>query len=326
MAVMEAPQSSLGVRTRARSQNRSKLPPQTSAGSESSRPPPPHSEHNEPRDSYMELRSRRLEKVARCSIRSGDDVAQAARDLQSSLRDCGRPSRGTHSAASAHESSMSSSRRAFSRHPSATSRDASRARPAQVSSQCSVKGSVSSGVIPRRVAPADSTQSRDNSVSMPQRRFPGILTRNQKQELANLNGQEGKEVNAEAAISGPSRSVEAELFSGDSPMIAESSVKDSQMSSRADTRRRTRESTPDTYIPEVEAPGSTTRTRRPGGRQARAISAPSFRMVNEAPSSNEIEAFFESAEQQERRRFIQRYNFDPLNKRPLRGRYEWFNM
>mgnify|MGYP006962898444 FL=1 len=75
-------------------------------------------------------------------------------------------------------------------------------------------------------------------------------------------------------------------------------------------RGGTRESTPDSYIRSMEAPGSTSRSRHPHrgvvGGQSRSLSAPPFDRAHEAPSSSEIEAFFQGAEQQERRKFIKR--------------------
>lgn len=301
---------------------------------------PLQSECNESGDTYMELRSRRLEKVARCSMVRDDDVTQASRELRKAMSECSRPSHLSNSEMSGDGSPRlrlpNSSRAAhgFPRLATATGSDASRTRAAQVSLQSSGKGSVSTGVIPRRVTPTASGQSRSNSVSIPQRRPLGILTRNQRQELANSTSQEGMEVDTEEAFSirsGPSRrsrNVEVEAFFGESPMMAGPAMKDSQASQGPGTRRRNRENTPDSCIPDVEAPGSTSRTRRTvrGRGQGRSLSAPPFGRASEAPSSSEIEAFFEGAEQQERRRFIERYNFDPVNDRPLRGRYEWVSL
>nr|GMD22163.1 cyclin-dependent kinase inhibitor 3-like [Ipomoea batatas] len=41
------------------------------------------------------------------------------------------------------------------------------------------------------------------------------------------------------------------------------------------------------------------------------------------PSAEEIDEFFAYAEQQQQRRFIEKYNFDIVNDLPLPGRYEW---
>ncbi|KAI5075143.1 hypothetical protein GOP47_0009219 [Adiantum capillus-veneris] len=45
--------------------------------------------------------------------------------------------------------------------------------------------------------------------------------------------------------------------------------------------------------------------------------------ATQSPFNMEIEDFFLQAEQQEQRRFIDRYNFDPQSDRPLPGRYDW---
>lgn len=49
----------------------------------------------------------------------------------------------------------------------------------------------------------------------------------------------------------------------------------------------------------------------------------SLRRSCEETFSSEVEAFFAVAEQNERRRFINGYNFDPLTEMPLKGRYLW---
>lgn len=337
MAVREVSQGSLGVRTRARALALEKDSKLSHTSSESESLMQPHqSECNESRDTYMELRSRRLEKVARCSIGREEDVTQAARAIQRPLRECSMPSEFSNSDVSGGESSRlrlpntSRSRHGLCRLASTVGSDASHTRRAQVSLQSSLKGSVSTGVIPRRVTPTASGQSRSNSVSIPQRR-PGILTRNQRQELANATSQEGLGADTDigfprgAGTSRNERNIEVEAFFGESPMIAGPS-KDSRGSHEGGSRRRTRECTPDSYIRDVETPGSTSRTRRSGLVHGRSLSAPPFGRANNAPSPSEIEAFFEGAEERERRRFIERYNFDPMNERPLRGRYEWFSM
>ncbi|CAN6478486.1 unnamed protein product [Victoria cruziana] len=42
-----------------------------------------------------------------------------------------------------------------------------------------------------------------------------------------------------------------------------------------------------------------------------------------APSASEIEEFFAPFEKEEQRRFIEKYNYDPVKDVPLEGRYEW---
>lgn len=341
---MEVSQGSLGVRTRARSlalekEKASKFSSldhtttsSSSKASESTQAPPLESEPH-----YMELRSRRLEKVARCEKEKehdpaeDHDVAQASAKNSSSSRPSPflSPSPVELDMLDEESSRMrrqnsSNSRPDFSLLASAAATAGSDAishirlpPPAQ----SSVKGSSFSTPAART---ASSTQSLGHSsASIPQKRSMGMLTRNQRQELAcSLANQEAMEVDTEMVLSEAARpsgnnqrEMEVEPCFGESPTIAGPSSKD----------RRTRECTPDSFIRDVEAaPGSTSRTRRSS--QVRSISAPPLGRSSEAPSSREIEAFFSSAEQQERRRFIERYNFDPLTERPLRGRYEWLDV
>lgn len=41
------------------------------------------------------------------------------------------------------------------------------------------------------------------------------------------------------------------------------------------------------------------------------------------PTSNEMDRFFLGPEQQQQIRFIEKYNFDPVNDKPLPGHFEW---
>lgn len=254
---------------------------------------------------YMELRSRRFEKVSRCSFTRVEEEAQNTslqpndKLLQKQLSKC--------SNSDDESSKMHIPPRSSFACPEVGIRGGTR----QVSLQSSAVDA--GGVIPRRVTPTASTS---NSVSMSARQPLGILTRHQRQALASLASQEDMEVEAEVKQTDVEMNAEGEQFFGESPMIAGPSDKNRH-------RRRTRESTPDSYAWSMEAPGSTSRTRRAGRSQGRSLSAPPFNRANAAPSTSEIEAFFQGAEQQERRRFIERYNFDPVSERPLRGRYEW---
>eukprot|EP00250_Pteridium_aquilinum_P031280 c43350_g1_i1 orf=346-1362(-) len=325
MAVIE---EALGVRTRARAlalQRDSKhVASHTSTSSESVKqlepctslechtPLLPLQEANvSAQTNYMELRSRRFEKVSRCPFtREGQGAPnvtlQGNTVLRKSLSKC---SNSDDESSKVHILPLVG----FAC-PEASIRDG-------VSRQVSLQSSAvdAGGVIPRRVTPTASTS---NSVSMSARQPLGILTRHQRQALASLASREDMDVEAEANLSkqvNADTNAEVEQFFGESPMIAGPSNKDRH-------RRRTRESTPDSYAWSMEAPGSTSRTRRAGRSQGRSLSAPPFNRANEAPSTSEIEAFFQGAEQQERRRFIERYNFDPVSERPLRGRYEWTSM
>jgi hypothetical protein len=86
--------------------------------------------------------------------------------------------------------------------------------------------------------------------------------------------------------------------------------------------RSTRESTPCSLIRDPESirtPGSTTRptcsTEANGGVQ------------NSMPSpiltAHDMDDFFSGAEEQQQKQFIDKYNFDPVNDKPLPGRFEW---
>ncbi|KAK4778225.1 hypothetical protein SAY87_018412 [Trapa incisa] len=84
--------------------------------------------------------------------------------------------------------------------------------------------------------------------------------------------------------------------------------------------RGTRESTPCSLIRDpdvIRTPGSSTRPsvgdyRRASGIENRHI-----------PTSQEMDEFFANAEEEQRRSFIKKYNYDPVNDKPLPGRFEW---
>ncbi|KAK7356480.1 hypothetical protein VNO80_15753 [Phaseolus coccineus] len=86
--------------------------------------------------------------------------------------------------------------------------------------------------------------------------------------------------------------------------------------------RSTRESTPCSLMRDpdtVRTPGSTTRptcsteTNRRTEHAAR----------RQIPTSREMDEFFAEVEEAQQRKFIEKYNFDPVNEKPLPGRYEW---
>ncbi|RDX92920.1 Cyclin-dependent kinase inhibitor 3, partial [Mucuna pruriens] len=86
--------------------------------------------------------------------------------------------------------------------------------------------------------------------------------------------------------------------------------------------RSTRESTPCSLIRDsdtVRTPGSTTRPT---------CSTEAYRRTEHAarrqiPTSREMDEFFTEIEEAQQRQFIEKYNFDPVNEKPLPGRYEW---
>lgn len=83
--------------------------------------------------------------------------------------------------------------------------------------------------------------------------------------------------------------------------------------------RGTRESTPCSLIRDpdtIRTPGSTTRPTGSNRRVQNSTQRP-------IPTAHEMEEFFSSAEEKQQRLFIEKYNFDPVNDKPLPGRYEW---
>ncbi|KAJ4956600.1 hypothetical protein NE237_013383 [Protea cynaroides] len=89
--------------------------------------------------------------------------------------------------------------------------------------------------------------------------------------------------------------------------------------------RSTRETTPCSLIRDsdtIGTPGSTTRPTTSTATNRRVHNA----MRRNIPTSHEMEEFFAGAEQQQQRRFIEKYNFDPVNDRPLPGRFEWMRV
>uniref|UniRef100_A0A2P2IRS8 Uncharacterized protein MANES_15G052700 n=1 Tax=Rhizophora mucronata TaxID=61149 RepID=A0A2P2IRS8_RHIMU len=88
--------------------------------------------------------------------------------------------------------------------------------------------------------------------------------------------------------------------------------------------RSTRESTPCSLIREPEAirtPGSTTRPTSSTETNRRILN--SLRGNTNIPTAQEMDDFFAGAEQEQQRQFIEKYNFDPVNDKPLAGRYKW---
>ncbi|XP_060196318.1 cyclin-dependent kinase inhibitor 4-like isoform X2 [Lycium barbarum] len=89
-----------------------------------------------------------------------------------------------------------------------------------------------------------------------------------------------------------------------------------------DRERTTRESTPCSLIRDPDnilTPGSSTRRNN--------ASEASGRVPNSArrniPTSHEMNDFFAGPEEKQQKQFIEKYNFDPVNDKPLPGRYEW---
>ncbi|GKV28713.1 hypothetical protein SLE2022_153390 [Rubroshorea leprosula] len=86
--------------------------------------------------------------------------------------------------------------------------------------------------------------------------------------------------------------------------------------------RSTRESTPCSLIRDPESirtPGSTTRPTSSTDTNRRVQNS----MQRHIPTAHEMDEFFAGAEEQQQRQFVEKYNFDPVNDKPLPGRYEW---
>lgn len=82
--------------------------------------------------------------------------------------------------------------------------------------------------------------------------------------------------------------------------------------------RTTRETTPCSLIrnPDIiRTPSSSTK------------SSTKYRVQNTTqrpiPSTSEMDEFFTGPEKHQQRLFMEKYNFDPVNEKPLNGRYEW---
>ncbi|KAI3823106.1 hypothetical protein L1987_04534 [Smallanthus sonchifolius] len=89
--------------------------------------------------------------------------------------------------------------------------------------------------------------------------------------------------------------------------------------------RTTRETTPCSLIRDpdtMKIPGSSTKSTRPTEtKYGEENTTPSC-----IPSTSEMDEFFTGPEKQQQRLFIEKYNFDPVNEKPLPGRYEWVKL
>ncbi|XP_020692256.1 cyclin-dependent kinase inhibitor 5 [Dendrobium catenatum] len=89
--------------------------------------------------------------------------------------------------------------------------------------------------------------------------------------------------------------------------------------------RNARETTPCSLIrtsETVRTPGSSTRLT-PANAFNRSVQNV---MDQNIPSAHEIEEFFAGTERLQQIKFMEKYNFDPLNDFPLPGRYEWVKL
>lgn len=89
--------------------------------------------------------------------------------------------------------------------------------------------------------------------------------------------------------------------------------------------RTTRETTPCSLIRDPDAiktPGSSTKPTRSTDSRYRVQNT----TPRHIPSTSEMDEFFTGPEKQQQRLFIDKYNFDPVNDKPLCGRYEWVKL
>eukprot|EP00250_Pteridium_aquilinum_P012702 c20886_g2_i1 orf=1101-2216(+) len=345
-------QGQLGVRTRARAQAMEKKElirstsnnNKVSASSASTKSFPPS------QISYLELRSRRLEKTFGCTSNKPPPAAQKS----PSTDECRQLSDLTNSDILADDSS---SRAALSTDDEARRTHRQTRHPVcdenrefvyhshgdnEVEEEESLQGCVrrslqqwrSRGRAPPAAAHSRSN-SRSNSVtrelpSPPTPKLPprGILTRNQRKmekqisdTIVCIDGVADMDVQLDAFCnantcrtssklnSDLARNADAEVSFGENPMDGAWFARD----------RFARERTPISHGRELN---TTTFDEK--------LSPEPVVCKDQAAPSNilsaldmEIEDFFLQAEQQEQRRFIERYNFDPVNDTPLPGRYDW---
>ncbi|XP_071713342.1 cyclin-dependent kinase inhibitor 4-like [Rutidosis leptorrhynchoides] len=89
--------------------------------------------------------------------------------------------------------------------------------------------------------------------------------------------------------------------------------------------RNTRETTPCSLIRDpnvIKTPGSSTKPTRSIDNEYRMQNATPIHI----PSPSEMDEFFTGPEKQQQQKFIEKYNFDPVNDKPLHGRYEWMKI
>ncbi|KVI03808.1 cyclin-dependent kinase inhibitor 3-like [Cynara cardunculus var. scolymus] len=86
--------------------------------------------------------------------------------------------------------------------------------------------------------------------------------------------------------------------------------------------RSSRESTPCSLIKrDLNAVGTTRSSTR--ARNLEASSRMTQNSIRSIPLAQEIEEFFARHDQEQQRRFAEKYNFDMVNEKALEGRYEW---
>uniref|UniRef100_A0A0C9S167 TSA: Wollemia nobilis Ref_Wollemi_Transcript_26466_1789 transcribed RNA sequence n=1 Tax=Wollemia nobilis TaxID=56998 RepID=A0A0C9S167_9CONI len=304
VAVMEVSQGSLGVRTRARAlasqrdqrrgalatSSKSSASASTGVSTKQHQTPAPPCFESPMHTSYLELRSRKLEKIIwRCGQQHHHQRSQEATTHHAS-KSMGEPSRMALSEGEAKASVGVASDKSSRRMPSSVAHS--------------------------RNNSATFSHAHSNAKPAKARR---------KEQHHDLQAQ-------------PSEVSNMEIKDDNDAMEVEASFGENIMDLDPRERRTTRETTPSSHVRDVETletPGSTTRPappasgrRRPqneGHSHSRSRSHSASQQLH-VPTSNEIEEFFAGAEQQEQRRFTERYNYDPVSDSPLPGRFEWVRL
>lgn len=89
-----------------------------------------------------------------------------------------------------------------------------------------------------------------------------------------------------------------------------------------DARERgTRETTPCSFIRVPDTVGTPSSTK--SANLTDGIRTTQNLVGRHIPMANDMDTFFSSAEKQQQMEFEEKYNYDPVNDKPLPGRYEW---
>lgn len=262
LAVMEATQSSLGVRTRAKtlaSQRLQKSPPATAtatapATAQPPTPPPPPAAAASCSGSYLQLRSRRLPKPP-ILVRPSHYSKRQRKVVGPSAKSPGRAS-------------------------SPNPRARSRLRVGSMESVGSFLSNSEGG-----------------------------------------GGDKSKGGGEEAKDEGNAAENDNECSSNADLGVGEASFGDNVLEFEG-RERSTRESTPCSLIRDPEAVRTPSSTTRPT-----TLTETNRRIHNvdgrHIPTTHEMDEFFAGAEEEQQKIFIEKYNFDPVNDKPLPGRFEW---
>lgn len=338
-------QAPLGVRTRARAQAMQKelirnnsCNDQTSTGTTMQSFVPAQI-------SYLELRSRRLEKVVGCMSNKMPSTRKTT-----SAGECRRLSDLTNSDILADDSS---SRLALSVDEARHTRRQTRHQISDENQECiyhfhgdseaeesSLQGFVqrslqqwtSRGRAPPGVAHSRSN-SRSNSVTRelppPTRELPprGILTRNRRKlekQTSEANAFSSKVDDMEVQVDGScsakacglARTCDVEVSFGENPVEE----------GWSGGNRLTHEGTPSSKNREGNTLSSAANAKMSARLQCTTHRERPSPSIMHSSLDMEIEDFFVQAEGQVQRHFIERYNFDPKNDTPLPGRYDWVEL